>query len=91
LDDLYFGKARRKRKHHEPLAEKFLFKNTPAYSFGVRNHMEGRNKKINDITPSPLQYQKMSTNKRNYSGTKFGTAQRARVFSPQDLDIPGLR
>jgi hypothetical protein len=36
--------------------EKFLFKETPAYSFGVKNHKRGRSEFSRNITPSAASY-----------------------------------
>lgn len=62
-------------------SQKFFFKNTPAYSFGVKNYARGRSERASRSTPAPSQYQ--SSQMRLYSkkpGYKFGTENRARPF-----------
>lgn len=69
--------------------EKFLFKDTPAYSFGVKNHIQGQNQFYNNITPSPLSYHpEWTPRKYNPPAYSFGHKSRGRVFAPID-DTPG--
>lgn len=71
-------------------SEKFLFKGTPAYTFGVKNPMRGQNDFFRNITPAPLDYRPEVGIKKGSPSYTFGTKSRGRVFGPRDLDdLPG--
>lgn len=60
-------------------AQKFLYKNTPAYSFGMKNYKLSGNGR--GLTPAPLDYQSSIVKKRKEKkGFKFGTETRPRPF-----------
>lgn len=69
--------------------EKFLFKETPAYSFGVKNHMRGRNDFFRNITPSAASYRPETGKTKSSPAYSFGTKSRGRVFVPFEMDSPG--
>lgn len=68
---------------------KFLFKDTPAYTFGVKNPMRGRNDFFRNMTPGPLDYQPEVTIKKTSPAYTFGKKSRGRVFVSNDFDSPG--
>lgn len=70
-------------------SEKFLFKDTPAYTFGVKNPMRGRNDFFRNITPAPLDYRPEVAIKKSAPAYSFGTKSRGKVFMPKDFDSPG--
>lgn len=69
--------------------EKFLFKDTPAYTFGVKNHMRGRNDFFRNSTPSAASYRPEAVTVKSTPSYSFGTKARGRVFEPVDFDSPG--
>lgn len=69
--------------------ENFLFKGTPAYSFGVKNHTRGRINLHRHTTPAPLDYRPELSIKKGAPAYSFGTKSRTRLFAPKDYDLPG--
>jgi len=88
--EYFIGEERRFRrsKSRHRSREQFLFKDTPAYSFGVKNHIRGRNELFSNITPAPLAYDSAAVRK-SMPSYSFGTKSRGRVFMPNELDSPG--
>lgn len=69
---------------------RFLFKGTPAFSFGTKNHIRGRNEFLRNITPAPLDYlPDVGATKSSTASYSFGTKSRGRVFEPRDFNTPG--
>lgn len=69
--------------------EKFLFKETPAYTFGIKNHMRGRNDFFRNITPSAASYRPEMGKSKSSPAYSFGTKSRGRFFAPVEFDSPG--
>lgn len=69
--------------------EKFIFKGTPAYTFGVKNHVRGRNAFFQNLTPGPGEHYNFDDiTKKTSPSYSFGTLSRPRIFAP-DYDQPG--
>lgn len=67
--------------------EKFLFKGTPAYTFGVKNHKRGQNDFFRNATPSAASYRPETAKAKNAPAYSFGTKSRGRIFV--EIDSPG--
>lgn len=68
--------------------EKFIFKGTPAYTFGVKNHIS-RRAFLQNLTPGPGEHFNFDDpTKKSVPAYSFGTRARPRIFAP-DFDQPG--
>lgn len=70
-------------------SKKFIFKQTPAYTFGNKNSMRGRSDLFRYNTPGPFDYQPEMNIKNSSPAFSFGTKARERAFEPKDLGTPG--
>lgn len=69
----FFSASKTKGEYYTP--KPFLFKDSPAYSFGVKNHHLERADKHRKATPSPLDYRPERVN-------EFGSSSRGFLFGP---------